>query len=760
MRFSIVSIVLFLVFLLLNSSRLRAQETAVSSNEETSFFYLEEQLGRLVVTPSLKAETQREAPSNVTVITKEMIKRRGYRTLVEVCEDIPGFDFMMYNDGAGEYTSFGLTRGIGGDVGNAKILIMVDGIVQNFINFNWSNLWTYEQLFHDLDRIEVVLGPGSALYGAQAYAGVIHLITQKNYEGIYIDTEYGWQTNERDIKLMYGKKFEDFHLMLSVRKYDTDGDNGTGRYDPGSYFHNNIAPNTLERNYTADGTYQTNAANPSAGQAIPDGFNNWVNSTAFRVKLSTESTEIGVYYWDIERGSSSYVSGYEYYTCDDDHQAHRRGYHFYLKNKIKPAAKLRLESAAVYRVADTMPGTGVQYTYQFDNMRKALFSSGKQAYIEERLCYDINSNHNALLGVRGMFSRKGALKTTLNDDDTFYSPLMDSSWDLAYAGDGIGLYKEVQDSDVFEAAVYIQSKNRWTDFLSSSVGARYDGSTEFGSIINPRAGVVGAFGDIWTMKVLFGTAFRQPSNFELKSSWYSNPDLEPEKSYTGELELNARAGTVFNIRSNLFLSYMKDFIGTVSSSSMMGGYQYFNKDSQWVRGISVVGDIQVFKKLGFFGSLQVYANYIYTEGKAQGHRDGFFELWQEVERIARHKVNAGMNWELWERHVNINFRVNWVGKRKAQGDNRWLIKYNSGYAPSYIKANLVMTFRRFLDDRLEARFIIMNLFDEQFYGVGRGAAESLREEYDVDTNVNPGGFSPPYHPQPGRTFLIGLKYEF
>ncbi|MCP4135065.1 MAG: TonB-dependent receptor [bacterium] len=358
---------------------------------------------------------------------------------------------------------------------------------------------------------------------------------------------------------------------------------------------------------------------------------------------------------------------------------------------------------------------------------------------------------------------KGSILDSLdrtNDFDTTYSSLIDSSWTLANDGTGLGLYREEKVSKTFEMAGYVQSANKWTGFLSSSLGARFDYSTEFGAIVNPRAGVVGKVGEVWTIKGLYGAAFRQPSSFELVNPWYGNPDLEPEKIHTGEIEINARVGSIVNIRSNLFLSYMNDFIGTVSDPSMVAGYKYINKDAQWVRGVSLVGDYQVFNKLPFLGSLQVYANYIYTEGKGTGDRDEFFELWQEVERIARHKVNFGMNWELLERRVNINFRVNWVGKRKAQSTNKWLIKYNKGYAPSYIKANLVLTFRRFLDDRLEARFIVKNIFDEQLYGVGRGGAESLREEYDVDTNVNPYGFSPPYHPQPGRTFLVGLKYEF
>ena len=56
-----------------------------------------------VTTGSLKKENILTAPSNVKIITKKMIEERNYQTLVDVCQDIPGFDFMTFNDGGGEW---------------------------------------------------------------------------------------------------------------------------------------------------------------------------------------------------------------------------------------------------------------------------------------------------------------------------------------------------------------------------------------------------------------------------------------------------------------------------------------------------------------------------------------------------------------------------------------------------------------------------------------------------------------------------------
>jgi outer membrane receptor for ferrienterochelin and colicin len=130
-----------------------------------------------VVTPSMTEQEIKDSPTNIFVISKEMILERGYLNLVEICQDIPGFDFAMFEDGGGEYNTFSKNRGVG-TIGNTNIMIMVDGIIQNEISFNWSLLWNFENMLHDLEHIEIIQGPGSALYGPQAFTGIINFITK------------------------------------------------------------------------------------------------------------------------------------------------------------------------------------------------------------------------------------------------------------------------------------------------------------------------------------------------------------------------------------------------------------------------------------------------------------------------------------------------------------------------------------------------------------------------------------------------------
>jgi len=707
-------------------------------------FVLAAQQAKQIVSASLKKEHISDASSNVTVVTREMIENRGYQNLVEVCEDLPGFDFLIYEDGGGEYPTYNMNRGMG-NIGNAKMLVMIDGIIQNNISFNWTLLWTDEGILHDLDRIEIIEGPGSAIYGAQAYSGVIHLITQSKINKTAIKPFYG-SNNTRGVDGLWGYKFsKDAHLTIAFRRYLTDGDSGD-RYDPGNYFHNLRFPMTVLKEYDANGNFVTNTSHPQGGQPIPDGFQNWQNHHSFRFKLQLKNTEIGGFFWDNYRGSGSYLTGYEYFASDREHQAHSRGYHAYVKNNYQFSNKFSLESNVVYRATHIMPRTGFSYLWRFPGMIKNYVAFSYQGYIEERLSYSLSDKTDFLLGVKAMNSAKSPRVVSLNyfPQDSTHT---ESSWEIADAGGGLGVPETFQTINVRELAVYGLWKNTWSKAISTSVGLRFDKSSEYGQIFNPRLALILKPTKNIGIKALIGTAFRQPSIFELTSEFRGNPNLEPEKITTYELELNSRITKKLNLRTNVFYSVLRDFIGKTPDPTKPAGERYENLTKSWVSGLSFILDFQLTPDIRFF------SNYMFLQGKNEAE-----DSWSQIERTARHKVNAGVNVALFNRKLNINFRANCVGKRKAQAANAWLQKYEGGYAPGYIKAHLVLTYKGL--SHIKPQLIIKNIFDKQYYGVARETGSGMIDDYDYIDNPNPPGFIPSYHSQPGRTIMFNIKFEF
>ncbi len=130
-----------------------------------------------VVTASRREQSPLDAPNAVTIITEEDIRLSGARTIPDLLRRVPGMDVMAMS-----YSDYNVSmRGFNRRVAN-KILVLVDGrtVYEDFLG---GMLWrgqTFDLL--DVARIEVVRGPGSAIYGAYAYTGMVNIITKRPEE--------------------------------------------------------------------------------------------------------------------------------------------------------------------------------------------------------------------------------------------------------------------------------------------------------------------------------------------------------------------------------------------------------------------------------------------------------------------------------------------------------------------------------------------------------------------------------------------------
>ncbi len=128
----------------------------------------------VVVTASRRAQSPLEAPNAVTILTEEDIRLSGARTLPELLRRVPGMDVMAMS-----YSDHNVAvRGFNRRLAN-KVLVLVDNRTVYLDFLGWTSWRTLPVELADIDRIEVVRGPGSAVYGAYAYTGIIHIITKR-----------------------------------------------------------------------------------------------------------------------------------------------------------------------------------------------------------------------------------------------------------------------------------------------------------------------------------------------------------------------------------------------------------------------------------------------------------------------------------------------------------------------------------------------------------------------------------------------------
>src|SRR5690349_10746163 len=182
---------------------------------------LEELSSIQVFSASKHLQSAADAPAAVTIVTSEDIQKYGYRTLADILRTVRGF--YITNDR--NYSYIGV-RGFGrpGDY-NTRILLLVDGHRLNNNVYDEAMVGTEFPLDVDLiDRVEVIRGPASSLYGSNALFAVINVITKRadQIRGPELSFETGSYGTYKG-RASYGTKLKDLDALGSLSFYDSAG---------------------------------------------------------------------------------------------------------------------------------------------------------------------------------------------------------------------------------------------------------------------------------------------------------------------------------------------------------------------------------------------------------------------------------------------------------------------------------------------------------------------------------------------------------
>ena len=158
-----------------------------------------------------------EAPAAITIITAEQIKKYGYRTFAQVLDSVPG----LFTTDDRNYGYLGI-RGFNrpGDY-NTRVLILIDNHRMNDAVYDQGAIGTEAPIDVDvIDRVEIIKGPASSLYGTNAFFGVINVITKRgrDIKGAEISGEASSFNTYRG-RLSYGNKFSNGVEMLLSGSY-------------------------------------------------------------------------------------------------------------------------------------------------------------------------------------------------------------------------------------------------------------------------------------------------------------------------------------------------------------------------------------------------------------------------------------------------------------------------------------------------------------------------------------------------------------
>lgn len=731
-----------------------------------------------VISASRKVQKKNEAAGSVIVITSDIISRRGYRTLEEVLEDVPGIDFTTKQP-EGEYPTHFISRGIT-DVGQTNMLIIVDGVIRNDVSNGWMEHIGFDFPLIDVERIEVIFGPGSSLYGANAYAGIIYIITKNAYEiarkkQIESRVSYG-SNNTVSPEVYYSAKFKNsLRLQATLQWYFTEGDRGISRPDPGNYFHNNNEPDSVMT--TEFGKIVNEKFNGKTNK-LDDGFNNSINDMHMKFIANHGNFTLGATYWVRNEGLGSEVVGYEYFANTEGipYMAVHSGKTFFTKYEFDLNRHLHSLSLFSYRNTRILPQTSFLYTYQYQSVDngidsavsdklKAYFGDGSSIRFEQQFNLNIREVNELIFGFHAESQTRQYAGISLGSSPDQSSTIVGST----YPTEKLSVVPVYYSGNL---SVFVQDETRFTDKYILTAGIRYDYDADFGSVFIPRIAFVASPVRNLSIKLLNGKAFKAPTIFQLYDEWRGNVNLKPQYITTNEMEIALKTDKRINFRGNFYFSDIRNNIvvaenpDTIAVPIGPNGEKetyYQNAGEYSISGASLFADMQIFKMM------IISMNYSYT----------MRDKWQEIDNIAMNKFNISLNYNL-KGNYNFNLRANFVGKVKAPLTNLYFYEKTStsisnvgydyvteknpdGYLESHTLFHFTFTVKNIFWKGImfEPQIIIRNLLNTHYMTIGRQAGSGVRPVDSLQTSIlNPEGYIPAYHPQAGREWFLRLKMTF
>jgi iron complex outermembrane receptor protein len=718
-------------------------------DEEFRWLQAEAEAG--VVTVATKTRmTVEDAPSIVSVITGEEIRNMGARNLADVMRTVPGFDPVCNSESFPRI----YIRGMASQGTNKSIKIMIDGHAMQPMRAD-----DFERLpVAGISKIEIIRGPGSALYGTGAFLGVINMVTYKGGEKpSQVSLEYGsFDTVKPRAEFSYRK--DDLNAYLYAEYYKTDGYDAKIGADAAATAP--VLPDFGPLYVASDSREMTNDSSHYALRtriAYKDFY-----FSGF-VQKSDNKCPVGVF--DVLTDEDDIEQLYSYAEAGFTLPLNDRGSllmkMYYDYNDYKILYEILPEETAekhtgfppdegLYQGPEgkyTVLGGEITGNYE---LRPGIHLTGGTAY-EHIRHYDLGvySNHNS---TRAPLELDGKTYSAFPPYERFPGGLT-NIWDK-----GVGY--EQADSDIF--ALYGQGTLDMKSLfaledrlktLSFTAGLRYDHYRDKGdetgvsafSSVNPRLGFAYApKEDLW-FKVLYGEAFRAPSLTELYSRGNAyikyNKDLKPEKISTAEALVGYRFAK--NITASLTGFYVraKDLVQSISEE---GIYRFRN-----IGKTESVGAEFEFKA-GFGKNRYAFVNFTWqdvkdvTNKKIEGTdlKQDDFSLGESPEFYG----NIGVNYGVTE-NIIANVTLNYLGERERSGEKIWdgeklVLEDQRDPVDEYWLLNASLTFRDFLAKGLEFQISGFNLLDEDY----RSPDLYLSIADDI--------------PSPGRSIIGRISYAF
>ncbi len=441
---------------------------------------LSELLSMRITSATRHEESLESVPASVTVYTREQIRALGIDRLGTLMNFVPGFQSQR-GDGSSIHYPFS-SRGIRNANGGREVLILLDG---QRLNTSWSGgVYTANGIINldKISRVEFIRGPGSAIYGSNAYLGVINLVSQANNEATVALATLNGSGTLRQASVQWQQEYRLVTVELFVHAIDDEGQ-------------------------------RLNAYNPFKSALVDTRDPSLFKELYLKAKTPTLNLSV---YHSINQTEQFYTEGFlsnEYNSGDTASSYLDLQY----KTRLSQDVTLNGKASVSQKVFDL--STLISPAPPPNELGISGGIEEREPQVEVSLSYIDNEGDKALAGVEWRRPKIVDSDANLFGISNQYLAQAPLAHRTIY-----GLFVQYQ-ADINHNMHYV-------------LGLRQDDYSNFGSHLSPRGGLIWQADDRNTFKWLYGESFRAPSIIETSvinnAAFVANPDLEPEVSRTIE----------------------------------------------------------------------------------------------------------------------------------------------------------------------------------------------------------------------------------
>lgn len=667
-------------------------------------------LQQLKVTSASKSvQSLNFTPAKMIVISKEQIEDRGYRGLDELLNDLPGFQVMRYAD-SGILNQIGI-RGV---MGTNYFKVLQDGIEIDQTDGEVLSHSMQYPLF-GIERVEVLYGPASVVYGADAMSGVINLISSKTPKD-----ELSVTGGKKGYKYAYGVKslaLYDGRLTLKAH-YHSDQDYDLDKEYPNDFLRQDIKLGSTVIQSAQDREFDFQ---PTITKSVGARYENGGFDMGVNYRYSSESTLIAMN----EGNSKSNL-------YDNNANLNTVLFGYYGRYSSKIIDDVQSTTTLSYDSTELLNGS--YFINKYTSYVPGYKYSYSQRYAAEETLNKNFDNHNVIFGM----SYESFKSTPMTVD--LATPSI--SGPTYFAGSTIEapIYHIRWNNE----ALYLQDQIVLNDNVQLSLAGRYDHSSSYGSTFNPRFALIYASDNV-TQKLIYAQAYLAPSNYQkykiygnaLKANTLgdgntyqtdryrvANPDLKPEKSKNYEYDLDVLLSQNDQLSFSLYYATVNDII---SNEEDLPDKIYFIPDTTIVQAVGAAntiaatvygGDVS-YQGHSYFPGYDVsyWANYSYIDGKIKYTYD--YDLPFQSKHVF--KSGATLRYQDWR----FTPSCIWVSPiAAAPYDNGQLATVEGHFVTNFFASYA-------FDQNKKIALRVDNLFDEHYYGVRYNSSSKYKSPQDT-----------------------------